>query len=250
MENTNRYFILLDYNGSAFHGWQVQPNSTTVQGVLNHAITTLLREEVNIVGCGRTDTGVHAINFVAHFDALTDNLDNGDLAYKLNAFLPREIVIHRIAKVDNEAHTRFDATQRTYKYFISLIKDPFDFDFSFRVDQKLDIDAMNQAAAKLFNYIDFTSFSKVDTDTKTNNCVIKHAEWKLENNKLVFTISADRFLRNMVRAIVGTLLEVGKNKLTLDEFCKIIELKDRSAAKSSAPAQALFLVDVKYPYSF
>lgn len=250
MENINRYFILLNYNGCAFHGWQVQPNSITVQGVLNHAISTLIREDVNIVGCGRTDTGVHAKNYVAHFDALADHLENGDLAYKLNAFLPREIVIHRIAKVNNQAHARFDATQRTYKYFISLIKDPFDFDFSLRIDQKLDIETMNLAAKKLFDYIDFTSFSKVDTDTKTNNCLIKYAHWEIQNEKLVFTITADRFLRNMVRAIVGTLIDVGKNKLTISDFTKIIELKDRGEAKTSAPAHALFLVDVRYPYSF
>ncbi len=247
--NKYRYFILLDYNGSAFHGWQIQPNSTTVQGTINHAISTLLREEINLVGCGRTDTGVHAKNFIAHFDSAKDNLQETNLAFKLNAFLPREIVIHKLTKMHNEAHSRFDATERTYKYYISLKKDPFNFDYSLRVDQNLDIEAMNNAAHKLFDYIDFTSFSKVDTDAKTNNCLIKKAEWNKADDLLIFTISADRFLRNMVRAIVGTLLDVGKGKLTVNEFCQIIEAKDRCEAKSSAAGNALFLALVKYPYA-
>lgn len=244
----HRYFILLDYNGSAFHGWQVQPKTTTVQGVINHALSTLLREEINIVGCGRTDTGVHAKNFVAHFDSQVDNIHESNVAFKLNAFLPKEIVIHGINKMHNDAHSRFDATKRTYKYFISLKKDPFDFDHSLRIDQKLDIELMNTVAKQLLNYTDFTSFSKVDTETKTNNCKIYKANWELNGNKLVFTISADRFLRNMVRAIVGTLLEVGKGKLNINEFKKIIEAKDRREAKSSASAHALFLIQVLYPY--
>jgi len=245
----HRYFILLDYNGSAFHGWQVQPKTTTVQGVINHALSTLLREEINIVGCGRTDTGVHAKNFVAHFDSQIDNIHETNLAFKLNAFLPKEIVIHDIAKMHNDAHSRFDATKRTYKYFISLKKDPFDFNHSLRVDQKLDIELMNIAAKQLLNYIDFTSFSKVDTETKTNNCKIYEANWQQIDYKLIFTISADRFLRNMVRAIVGTLLEVGKGKLSIEGFNDIIMAKDRCKAKSSASAQALFLTKVVYPYS-
>ncbi len=245
-----RYFILLDYNGSTFHGWQVQPNSTTVQGVINHAISTLLREEINIVGCGRTDTGVHAKNFIAHFDSTKNNLQDTNLAYKLNAFLPREIVIHKLTKMHSEAHSRFDATERTYNYYISLKKNPFNYNLSLRIDQDLDIEAMNCAAQKLFDYTDFTSFSKVDTDTKTNNCKIKQAIWDKKENKLVFTITADRFLRNMVRAIVGTLLDVGKGKLTTEDFCRIIEAKDRCKAKSSAAGNALFLTLVKYPYPF
>lgn len=243
-----RYFIVLDYNGSAFHGWQIQPKTRTVQGTLNHAISTLLREDVNLVGCGRTDTGVNARNFVAHFDSEQKGLNDGNLAHKLNAFLPKEIVIHQIVKMHIDAHSRFDAVKRTYKYYIKLKKDPFNFDLSLRVDQKLNIELMNEGASKLIDYTDFTSFSKVDTETKTNNCKIFEAYWTIANNNLTFTISADRFLRNMVRAIVGTLLELGKEKIDVPEFCRIIESKNRCEAKSSASAQALFLDKVEYPY--
>lgn len=244
----HRYFILLDYNGSVFHGWQIQPNAITVQGEINNALSKLLREEINIVGCGRTDTGVHARNFIAHFDTQAPIADEKGLAYKLNAFLQKEISIVDLQKMNDDAHSRFDAIERTYKYFIRRNKDAFDFNFCLRVNNDLDIEAMNNAAKKLFDYIDFTSFSKVDTDTKTNNCKIMEAKWELQNNQLVFTIKADRFLRNMVRAIVGTLIEVGKHKINTNDFCKIIEAKDRGMAKSSAPAHALFLVKVKYPY--
>ena len=245
-----RYFIKLDYNGSPFHGWQIQPNAVTVQEWINRALSNLLKEEINVVGCGRTDTGVHARNFYAHFDSKHVNIsDNENLIFKLNRFLPKEIFIHEITKMHSDAHCRFDAIERTYKYYITLQKDPFNFLYSSYLYGDIDIEKMNSASAKLFDYTDFTSFSKVDTDTKTNNCVIKKAEWKKSGNMLIFTISADRFLRNMVRAIVGTLLEVGKGKISVDDFCKIIETKDRSKAGVSAPANALFLEDVKYPYA-
>lgn len=244
-----RYFIKLDYNGSAFHGWQIQPNAVTVQEWINKALSTLLRENINVVGCGRTDTGVHARNFYAHFDSSNNNLhEQENLVYKLNRFVPKEINIQEIIKVHNEAHARFDAECRTYKYYITMDKDPFYYMYYHLPAGSLNIDLMNDAASKLFSYTDFTSFSKVDTDTKTNNCKIMHAEWNTLSNKIVFTIKADRFLRNMVRAIVGTLLDVGKGKLSIDDFCYIIEAQDRRKAGASAPGNALFLEEVIYSY--
>ena len=244
-----RYFIKLDYNGSAFHGWQIQPNAVTVQEWINKALSNLLKEDIAVVGCGRTDTGVHARNFYAHFDSNNAQLQqNSDFIFKLNRFLPKEIVIHNIKKMDNDAHCRFDAISRTYKYYINKSKNPFYYMYAAYNYGELDINAMNRAAKKLFDYTDFTSFSKVDTDVKTNNCKVMEAKWHEAENQLVFTIKADRFLRNMVRAIVGTLLDVGKGKLTIDGFCNIIELKDRSKAGTSASAKALFLDDVGYPY--
>ena len=250
MENT-RYFVILDYNGAPYHGWQVQPNSDSVQGTLNNAFSLILREPIYLTGAGRTDTGVHARNFVAHFEALSPDLhEQPDLIRKLNRFLPREIVVHRIAKVHPDAHSRFDATSRTYRYKISKVKSPFDFYFSYYLFSPLDMKAMQQATEKLFQYTDFTSFSKVDTDVKTNDCKIMEARWNETPDELIFTIKADRFLRNMVRAIVGTLIEVGQHKLTVEEFCRVIEAKDRGKAGTSAPAHALMLVQIDYPYLF
>lgn len=246
----NRYFIILDYNGSVFHGWQIQPNAISVQEVINNALSKLLRDEINLVGCGRTDTGVHARNFVAHFNCANPISDTENIIHKLNSFLPKEISIHKLFKVKDDKHCRFDAIERTYKYYVRQNKDVFDFNYSLRVNHKLNVELMNQAAKKLFNYSDFTSFSKIGTETKTNNCKIMEAFWESTDNQLVFTIKADRFLRNMVRAIVGTLLEVGKENITVDDFCQIIEAQDRCQAKSSAPAHALSLTNVKYPYSF
>ncbi len=247
--DVSRYFIILSYNGSTFHGWQIQPNSVTVQGELNKAISLLLHDEVNVIGCGRTDTGVHARKFVAHFDTKHHNIDCSQLAYKLNSFLSNQISIHKIVKVAKDNHSRFDAIKRTYKYYISFNKDPFDYHYSLYITYPLDVDKMNKTAEQLFNYTDFTSFSKKHTDTKTNDCKIYKAEWcLLENNKLVFTIVADRFLRNMVRSVVGTLLDVGKGRVSEQEFCEIIEAKDRCKAKLSVPAKALFLEDIEYSY--
>ena len=244
-----RYFIKLDYNGSAFHGWQIQPNAITVQEWINNALSKLLNEDINVVGCGRTDTGVHARNFIAHFDSNKDNLHiENNLVYKLNRFVPKEIFIHKILRMHSEAHSRFDATSRTYKYYISKKKDPFSHMYTLLNNLKLDIEQMNKATKTLFNYTDFTSFSKVDTDVKTNNCKIMEAFWEDNEDQLIFTIKADRFLRNMVRAIVGTLLDVGKGKTSVNDFCKIIESQNRSKAGSSAPAQALFFEDISYPY--
>ncbi len=245
-----RYFIVLDYNGTPFHGWQNQPNAVSVQEVLEEAFTLILKETIAITGCGRTDTRVHAKNYVAHFDSVSEKLETEpNLVHKLNRFLPKEIAIQYIKKMHPEAHARFDATSRTYQYYISRDKDPFYYPFSFTYQLPLRVDLMNLAANQLFQFIDFTSFSKVDTDVKTNNCKIMEAYWQETEHQLIFTIKADRFLRNMVRAIVGTLLEVGKEKLTIEEFRQIIEAKDRCKAGHSAKAQALFLMNVEYPYS-
>lgn len=242
-----RYFVDLAYNGTNYHGWQVQPNAPSVQETINKAINTLTRQEVKLVGCGRTDTGVHARDFVAHFDS-TAELDTEKLVYKLNRFLPSDIVIYKMYKVNDEANSRFDALSRTYEYHITLQKNPFETEQCYYYTYgSLDVEAMNQAAQKLFNYIDFTSFSKLHTDVKTNNCKIMYVQWSVKNSKLIFTIKADRFLRNMVRAIVGTLLEVGKGKMSVDQFCDVIEQKDRGKAGVSAPAQGLFLTKIEYP---
>lgn len=245
-----RYFIVLDYNGTNFCGWQRQPGQDTIQERIERAMSTLLKTEIEIVGAGRTDTGVHARNYVAHFDSDTDNLHTDtDFLYRLNCILPFDICIQRIARVHPDAHARFDATRRTYKYYVTTRKDVFGYQFAERV-RNLNIDAMNAAAAKLLKYTDFTSFSKLNTDVKTNNCTIYDAHWDSADGEMAFTITANRFLRNMVRAIVGTLFEVGYGKLSTDDFCRIIEAKDRSRAGTSAPAKALFLEKIEYPYNF
>lgn len=242
-----RYFIYLAYDGTRYHGWQIQPNGISVQETLQQALSTVLRLPVAIVGAGRTDTGVHARLMVAHFD-YEGELDGSRLTDKLNRLLPPDISVYRIVPVRADAHARFDALARTYHYFVHLGKDPFCRQYSCRLYNKPDFEAMNQAAARLFDYTDFTSFSKTHTDTKTNNCRIMKAEWKpLGDNQWYFEIQADRFLRNMVRAVVGTLLEVGRGKMTQEEFCRVIEGKNRCRAGESVPGNALFLVDVTYP---
>ena len=243
----NRYFIYLGYNGKNFCGWQIQPNGSTVQQCLEEALATLLRRPVPVVGAGRTDAGVHARLMVAHFDWDEPLADPAFLAEKLNRLLPKDIAVYRVVPVKPEAHARFDATSRTYKYYVTTRKDPFNYDLVYRMSGKLDFEAMNEACKVLFDYIDFTSFSKLHTDVKTNNCRIYQAGWKQEGDVWVFTVQADRFLRNMVRAIVGTLLEVGRGKLTIDGFRKVIEAKDRCKAGGSVPGHALFLVNVTYP---
>lgn len=243
-----RYFLILDYNGANYCGWQRQPGQDTVQERIEKALSTLLRHETEITGAGRTDTGVHARNYVAHFDSDVETLHtDADFLYKLNCILPFDINIQRIARMHPEAHARFDATRRTYKYYITTRKDVFRYPLTHRA-KNLDIEKMNAAAVKLLEYTDFTSFSKLNTDVKTNNCTIFEAKWTEANGELVFTITANRFLRNMVRAIVGTLIEVGYGKLTTADFCRIIEAKDRGQAGTSAPAQALFLEKIEYPY--
>lgn len=243
-----RYFMRLAYNGAPFHGWQTQPNAVSVQETLEKAMSMVMRMPVAITGAGRTDTGVNARTMVAHFDVEETIADTARLVRQLNSIVGRDIAVYEIVRVGDEAHARFDATSRTYKYFIGLEKSPFSYYFCWTPPYKLDVEAMNRAAQHLFDYTDFTSFSKLHTDVKTNNCRIDYACWQMEGDKLVFTVTADRFLRNMVRAIVGTLVEVGRGKITEQQFCEIIEKKDRCSAGTSVPGNALFLWDITYPY--
>ena len=245
-----RYFMKLGYRGAAFHGWQVQPHDTSVQQVIEEALATLLRVPTPVTGAGRTDAGVNARLMVAHFDAEPPIADLDRLVHSLNALLPPDIAIYGISPVQDNAHARFDATNRTYKYFTVTHKDPFRYPLSWKCPPDLDFDLMNQAAARLLDYTDFTSFSKLHTDVKTNNCRVTLARWAREDGQWVFTITADRFLRNMVRAIVGTLVEVGRHKMSVEEFCQVIERKDRCAAGTSMPGHALFLWDINYPYPY
>lgn len=245
-----RYFIELAYDGTNYHGWQIQPNGISVQETVQSALSTVLRQPIEIVGAGRTDTGVHAAKMYAHFDS-TNIEDLSLLENKLSKLLPPDISVNRIFPVRDEAHARFDAIYRTYQYHIVTRKDPFLRHYAWRISFYLDFDLMNEAAKILFEYTDFTSFSKLHTDVKTNNCCIMRAEWaQVSPYEWVFTIQADRFLRNMVRAIVGTLIEVGRGKLTIEGFRSVIEQKDRCAAGSSVPGNALFLVDIGYPEIF
>jgi tRNA pseudouridine38-40 synthase len=251
--NTKRYFIELAYNGTAYHGWQLQPNAITVQECLDKALSIYFRQPINTLGCGRTDTGVHARQFYAHFDltspgALPDNLEMSIKVSGVNSLLPYDISIRRIFLVNDDAHARFDATERSYKYCIHFHKDPFKIDRSWLLKGHLDITLMNTAAALLLNYTDFSCFSKSHTQTFTNNCKITKAHFESTDDSLEFTISADRFLRNMVRAIVGTLIRIGKNEISLTELQEIIESKNRSKAGQSVPACGLYLVGVRYPY--
>ena len=243
-----RYFIYLGYNGKNYCGWQVQPNGITVQQKIEEALAILSRQPVPIVGAGRTDAGVHAKRMVAHFDWIETIADLPFLAEKLNRLLPKDIAIYKIVSVTAEAHARFDAISRTYHYFITLEKDPFNYELVYKMYGELDFEKMNEACEALYDYIDFTSFSKLHTDVKTNNCKVTYARWTEEGTVWRFTITADRFLRNMVRAIVGTLIEVGRGKLTVENFRKVIEAKDRGKAGTSAPGHALYLVDVTYPF--
>lgn len=241
-----RFFITLSFDGTNYHGWQIQPNSDSVQQRLQEALSTLLRQPIEVVGAGRTDTGVHARMMVVHFD-WEELIDGKQLAYKLNKFLPQDIAVQEVRLVDEEKHARFSATSRTYHYFIHMRKDPFQQAYSWQVPFKLDFEKMNEAAKVLLEYKDFTSFSKVNTDTKTNLCDVKEAFWEeIAPDRWRFTITANRFLRNMVRAIVGTLVEVGRGRLSPEDVRRIIEAKDRCSAGESVPAKGLFLVDIKY----
>ncbi len=247
---TRRYFIQLSYQGTGYHGWQIQPNAVSVQEVLEDCLSKILKQKTKLTGAGRTDSGVHADNYVAHFnceECADDRLNS--LVYHCNGILPSDIVIHSIFPVGPDDHARFSALSRTYEYHISRVKDPFRKDFEHYYRPPLDIDAMNRACEILFKHSDFTSFSKLHSDTETNNCKIYEARWDSINNgnKLVFTIRADRFLRNMVRAITGTLLQVGRARITPDDFNEIIIKKDRSASGPSAPAKGLILVNIEYP---
>ena len=266
-----RYKILLSYDGSAFCGWQVQPGVPSVQECLQNALSTLLGEEIAVTGAGRTDAGVHAVRYAAHFDALSDRLDAGILGYKLNAILPSSVVVHEVTPVSPSFHARFDAVSRTYMYFINSLKDPFTEHYSWRCSWPLDVEAMNRAASLLLGTHDFSCFEKTGGANKTSICTVTEAFWapcsptavsllglppaalapgaagsQAPENYLAFRVTADRFLRNMVRAMVGTLIDVGRGKRSPESMAALLESRDRCSAGESVPARALFLVDVRY----
>lgn len=256
-----RYFLEIAYNGSSFHGWQSQPNAISVQSTIEKGLSTILRENIQIVGAGRTDSGVHAKQMFAHFDIPYPLQNEKQFILSLNSVIGKDIEIHSIFKVKESAHARFDASKRTYKYFVTFRKNPFLRDYSWFSTSGLDFDSMNEAAKILIDTKDFTSFAKLHSDVKTNFCEVTEASWKPINEDIeafkflgnlndgfVFTISADRFLRNMVRSIVGTLVEVGRHKLSAMDFQEIINCKNRCSAGTSMPANALFLWKISYPF--
>lgn len=243
----SRYFIHLAYNGANYCGWQTQPGLPTVQLTFEEALSTLLREKIAVVGCGRTDTGVHASDFYAHFDSESE-IDGEQLTFKLNSYLPADLAVFEIFKVKENAHARFDATARTYQYHVSDRRLPFRQGLYSRIYFSPDIQAMNEAAKVLMEYEDFTSFAKLHTQVKTNICHLSMAHWDTVGEELVFTIRSNRFLRNMVRSVTGTLLDVGRGKLSIDALRRIIEQKDRCAAGVSMPPQGLFLTKVDYNF--
>lgn len=243
-----RYFLELSYNGKNYHGWQNQPHAISVQEVLEKALSTLLNQPTAIVGAGRTDAGVHAKKMFAHFESET-SFEAIDLVYKLNSFLPKDIAVHDVFKVNPDAHARFHAVSREYLYRISLSKDVFNYDESYYLKPQLDLNKMKEATKLLLGYKDFQCFSKSNTDVNTYNCDIMLAQWELVENELQFRIKADRFLRNMVRAIVGTLINVGLGKLEVEDMHTILASKNRSEAGFSVPAHGLYLIDVAYPDS-
>jgi len=247
VEPKQRYFIKLAYKGTNYHGWQVQPNAITVQHIFNQALSTVLREDIHAMGAGRTDTGVHASCFWAHFDVQHPIEDPEKIRFRLNRYLPDDIAVYGIFPVHEKAHARFDALSRTYNYQITRIKDPFRREFAYFVFWELDMDRMNKACQLLKEYKDFSSFSKAQTQTKTNLCDIYKAHWKRDGHLLIFTIQANRFLRNMVRAIVGTMIEIGQGRLRPDDLHSIIQSKNRSEAGYSVPANGLYLAQINYP---
>ncbi len=241
-----RFFISISYDGTAYHGWQVQPNGHSVQAELQRCLSTLLREEIAVTGAGRTDAGVHARCMVAHFD-IEQPIDEGQLTYKLNRILPRDISVQKVWEVANDLHARFSAVSRTYHYYIHTQKDPFLRSYSCELHYSLDFAKMNEAAACLLQYEDFGAFCKSHADVKTTLCQVTQARWVQQSSySWYFEISANRFLRNMVRAVVGTLIDVGRGRLTVEDFCKVVEGKKRTDAGESMPAHALFLEDVSY----
>ncbi|MCH5237633.1 MAG: tRNA pseudouridine(38-40) synthase TruA [Muribaculaceae bacterium] len=256
-----RYFLKLSYNGKPFHGWQSQPNAVTVQSVIESALKTIFREEIPVTGAGRTDTGVHARKMLAHFDTDSEITRPERILNSLNNLVGRNIFIESVFPVENDTHARFDATERTYKYFVSFAKNPFLDELCWKSNTHLDMERMNEAAGFLIQTKDFTSFAKLHSDARTNICDVREARWTgisddIEarkflgdlNHGIVFTIRADRFLRNMVRAVVGTLVDVGKGKLSVEGFVDIIRRQDRCEAGISMPAKGLFLWDIKYPF--
>jgi tRNA pseudouridine38-40 synthase len=245
-----RYLLELSFNGANYHGWQIQPNSSSVQETIEKVISTILSEKISIVGAGRTDTGVHASYFCAHFDHKNEIEDKVDFIYKLNSFLPVDISINNIYKVKNDFHARFDAISRTYQYKLHTEKNPFLANNSYYLRKDIDFNKMNLAVLKLFNYKDFKCFSKSNTDVHTFDCEIKSASWTFKENHWVFEISANRFLRNMIRAIVGTLIEIGEGKYEISHLDHVIKSKNREVAGYSVPAQGLYLSNIMYPKNF
>lgn len=256
-----RYFLELSYNGSGFHGWQSQPNAVSVQSTIEKALSTIFRNNISITGAGRTDTGVHAFQMYAHFDLPFHIEEEKKFILSLNSLVGKDIFIKKMIKVEGNSHARFDASERSYKYFVTFEKNPFLKDLCWFSPSNLDFDKMNEAARLLLNTNDFTSFAKLHSDAKTNICDVREAIWKSVkedcaalnflgsiNNGYVFTITADRFLRNMVRAVVGTLIEVGRNKISLQQFNDIIGMKNRCSAGTSMPAHALYLWHISYPF--
>lgn len=246
MDENKRYFITLSYDGTGYHGWQTQPNGRSVQAELEHALTLLLGSPTAVTGAGRTDAGVHALMMVAHFDS-PKAIDGGQLTYKLNRLLPRTIAIQNIEQVAKDCHARYSARARTYHYYLHTRKDPFLRHYSWETHYSLDFSLMNRAAAMLLEYSDFGAFCKSHTDVKTKICHVTCAHWEeIADGRWRFTITANRFLRNMVRAVVGTLVDVGRHRMTLDEFKSVVESGKRTAAGESMPANALFLADITY----
>lgn len=245
---TTRYFINISFKGTSYHGWQLQPNAVTVQKILEDALLLVTGEEIRTTGAGRTDAGVHARSFYAHFDSITDSLHNNPkFIFRLNSLLPHDISVNSVFRTLPDAHARFSAISRTYSYHISLAKDPFTLDYSWPVYPVPDTRLMNEACSLLQGKHDFTSFARLHSDVRTNICNVSLARWERYENRLLFTIRADRFLRNMVRAITGTVVDVGRGKLSIEDFKDIIEARDRCRAGKSAPAKGLFLEDIEYP---
>lgn len=241
-----RYFIHMAYNGTRYHGWQIQPNAISVQQVLEEKLSTFLREEIKVIGCGRTDTGVHASDFYAHFECEKE-LETQQVVYKLNNVLPTDVAVFDVFEVGEEDHARFTALARTYQYHLHNFKDPFKTETSYFIKGKLDVEAMNKAGEIMTQYTDFTSLSKTGTDVKTNNCKVEYAHWKEEGNTYIFEVKADRFLRNMVRATVGTMLEIGQGKKDVESMHEVLKAKSRSSAGFSVPAHGLYLYRIDYP---
>lgn len=251
--NFTRYFVRLSYNGTGFCGWQYQPGFPTIQQTLNEKMSLLLREPIECVGCGRTDSGVHARKFYAHFDCSNDKLveEEGKIVFRLNKILPPGIAVQRIYKMKQDnAHARFAAVSRSYEYHISTLKDPFGADLSWELHEDLDVARMNEAAKIMLQYEDFAAFSRTGSDNKTTICKLTVSEWKTEGAKFIYHISANRFLRNMVRAVVGTLVEIGRGKAAPDDMHRVIRSGNRSQAGQSVPAEGLFLTDVVYPAEY
>lgn len=243
-----RYFIEITYDGTPYHGWQRQPNAISVQEKLEEALSTLLRKKMSLTGAGRTDAGVHARQLFAHFDS-DDKIDTEHLKFRLNRYLPQSIAIRSIREVTAGAHARFDATARSYEYIVGTAKNPFHKERAFLVEQPLQMKAMQEGAKLLLGNKDFKCFSRSKTDVKTYICEIRNAEWAVHDDNLIFSITADRFLRNMVRAIVGTLLEIGRGKMTINELQSVILNRNRNMAGPSVPAHGLYLTAVTYPQS-